>query len=262
MISFMGLSQSILIKDPLTSYSFEKIKNPIYNQDSLVIIESKKSYNSEIFKDFGEHKEKYIDNYTSLVFVYSPKKYRRPYHIYQWMSPILIYFDESIPKPLKKSLTNLVEQIEEEDIQNLSISFVKDKDDANYLIRSTEKTFDVNFDFKNEEDKKNYVFNNGIYKLILGSAKKPRGCILELNVNNDQSLDILKKNLNQLFFLSLGRFRVFNDFKNQHSFINAFYQYTEELSEVDLALLKIHYNVIFNSPITKKEFRSILKTNL
>lgn len=261
LISFKGLPQGILEESPLTSYSFEKIENPIFEKDSLVITESEKSFNSEIFKEFGEDAENYIYNYQNTVFLNSLSTSKRKYYIQQWMSPILIYFDKSIPRALKKSLINLVEQIEDQDIQNLSISFVKDIDDANYLIKSTNKTFDVNYNFKSEEEKKNYVFNNGSYKLITGNAKKPRGCILELNTDNGQSLDIMKKNLNQLFFLSLGRFIIFNNLEYEDSFLNAYYQYSEKLTEPDIAILKIHYSVIFNSPLTQKEFKKIIKPN-
>ncbi|RRO14432.1 hypothetical protein [Flavobacteriaceae bacterium 14752] len=255
-VAFKGFSQSVLEKKPLTTYSFDKTENPIFKQDSLVINKSEKKINSEIFKQFGENADYYLYAYSNSVFNRSSKKLS---HIYQWMSPLSIYFDKSIPKSLKKSLTSLVEQIEEQDIRNLSISFVKDKDDANYLIKPTNKTFNVNFNFKNEEERKAYVYNNGRYKLMIGSAKKPRGCILEMNFNNGLPLEVMKKNLNQLFFLSLGRFRVFKNFEYQHSFINASYQYSEKLDEFDIAMIKIHYNVIFNSPLTKKKFKEITK---
>lgn len=259
MTFFKVFSQDILEKNPLIDYSFKKIENPTYKQDSLVINKYEKNFNSEIFKQFGENADYYLYAYTNSVSLNRSSKSKKQNYIYQWMSPIFIYFDKSIPKPLKKSLSNLVEQIEEQDIQNLSISFVKDKDDANYLIKSTTKIYDVDFSFKNEEERKAYVFSNGRYKLMVGGAKKPRGCILEMNLNNAQSLEVMKKNLNQLFFLSLGRFRVFKNFEYLHSFINASYQYSEKLNEFDLAMLKIHYNVIFNSALTKKQFKEITK---
>ncbi len=259
MIAFKGFSQGALEKRPLTIYSFDKTENPFFMQDSLVISKSEKKFNSEIFKQFGENANYYLYTYSNSVLLNRYSKGKKRNYIYQWMSPILIYFDKSIPKPLKKSLTSLVEQIEEQDIQNLSISFVKDKHDANYLIKPTTKAYDVDFSFKNEEERKAYVFNSGRYKLMVGSAKKPRGCILEMNFNNGLPMEVMKKNLNQLFFLSLGRFRLFENLEYQHSFINASYQYSEQLNELDLAMLKIHYNVIFNSPLTKKQFKKIIK---
>lgn len=256
MISIKGLSQVVLDKKPLITYSFDKIENLIFNQDSLIISKSEKSFNSEIFKQFGENADYYLYAYSNSVFNRSSKKQS---HLYQWMSPISIYFDKSIPKPLEKSLTSLVEQIEEQDIQSLSISFVKDKDDANYFIKSTNKPYNVDSYFKNEDEQKEYVYSNGTYTLMVGSAKKPRGCILEMNFNNGLSMEVMKKNLNQLFFLSLGRFRVFRNIEYKHSFINSLCDYSEKLDEFDIAMLKIHYNVIFNSPLNKKQFRELTK---
>lgn len=258
MLYVEGFSQNKQNDNPLISYYYKKIENPIFKQDSLIKIESKKSFNSDIFNEFGENKEEFLDTYLCSVFNCIPKKNKRLHYINQWNTPILIYFDKSLSKALKESLVNFIKQIEE--IDNLEISFVKDKDDANFLIRSTDKTFNVNYNFKNEKERLSYAFNNGIYIQMRDKRKKIRGCILELN-NNDQTPVIMKKNLNQLFFLSLGRFSLIYNLDNQFSLLNAKNQYTDEISELDLAMLKIHYNVIYNSPVTSDQFTEIIKPN-
>jgi hypothetical protein len=258
LISSFCFSQNNEFDKALTYKTFKKINNPINNLDSLEVTINNIDFNFKVFDEFGENKMEFLNKYFSSVFYHSNEKSKNVYYLRQWNADIKIYFDKSFPKNLKNSLSKFLKNYN--GIKNLQISVVNNIDDANYLILdSKEIFFDDYYDVDNEQKRLDFVFNNGRYSLIGGNRKQIKGCKLKLNTTNQQSTETLKKNLNQLFFLSLGRFFLNTYEKGDNRLLNKNYKYSEELSELDLALLKIHYNVIYTKNVNSNLFRKIIK---
>lgn len=235
--------------------SFKIETNASLNKDSLVIVKEKTVINQHYLDYQNDYKTHY--RYMTTVFYYTDSKSNHTYYTKQWHSPIIIYLDKKIDNELRKSFIAFLTNYK--NINNLEIAITKNIDKANYLIRPSNAAFKAKtYSFKNEIDKSNFVFNNGNYTIIPGGNQSIKGCILELNT--DKNSELVKKNLNQLFFLSLGRFFVIPYDTNETSFVSQNYQAQNTLSELDLKILKIHYNHIYDYPINRDTFLKLVSS--
>ncbi|WP_179345135.1 hypothetical protein [Winogradskyella ursingii] len=254
-LAFCQVEDKFSILQPL---KFEKVKNSIYEKDSLVILKEKIIFDKEVFRD--SLAQDALRTHNISVFYYTNKNSKNPYNLYQWTAPVIVHFDKSIPKYLKENLITFIKNFE--NIPNLTISITKNIDDANYLIKSSDEEFNLDsYKFKSEEEKEKFAFNNGSYKMTKGGFSRIKSCVLKINTNHDKKT-IQEKSLKQLFFLSLGRFFPIRIFKDKTSLISPIYENSDTLSKHDLLILKIHYNYIFHESINSTEYNKILSTYL
>ena len=75
----------------------------------------------------------------------------------------MLYLDKNIPKNVRKRFTSFFSQID--GIENLSVSFTKNINDSNYLIKLVDEPvngYGDDFEFENEEEKNNYIFTGSL----------------------------------------------------------------------------------------------------
>lgn len=109
-----------------------------------------------------EDKKNLID-YESIIFQYTDENSKKPMILKQWNCPIVLYLDKNIPKNVRKCFTSFFSQID--GIENLSVSFTKNINDSNYLIKLVDEPvngYGDDFEFENEEEKNNYIFTGSL----------------------------------------------------------------------------------------------------
>ncbi|WP_298899201.1 hypothetical protein [uncultured Psychroserpens sp.] len=249
----MDVTQILKAKD-----TFELRTNPTFKSDSLVIVKRKTIIDPSKYATNNKFDIKTLNRYRVSVFYYTNSKTNHTYYAKQWNVPILIYIDKSFPKQLKKSLKQFLSVFDS--VDNLNISITSNINKANYYVKPTKKLFTNNsYKFENEIDKKKFAFNNGDYTILSSGDEKIKGCILELNTHLEVDIKILENNLKQLFFLSLGRFFVIHRDKDISSYLCPTYQFQDHISPSDLNILKMHYNYIYEFPVSDTEFSKLTK---
>lgn len=210
----------VSIKDKLTKKELDLFCE-CYTNDSLT-----KKYNLSVFIDTWKD-GKYLSNY-------------------QWTSKINVYFDKQIPIKVKKDFISFFEPLN--NIDNLEIDFVKKKENANYLIKTSDTLIPNNPKYGEA-----YNLSKATYNMLTDKNKKFYGgeIIIDLDRLNDKSLLLPK--LKQLFFTSLGQFATLKHF-TKTSLLSIKYEDDKEISDEDIQLLKMHYIKIFDEPFTLMEF--------
>ena len=213
------------------------IKNRISNFSSVKRSNFEKE-NIDLFNYFKKNDLELIRKYIDIVFI-SKKNYKTA-NILQWNSHIKIYIDKSIPKKPRKNIKKFYTSESFKEIKNLKISFVNKKSKSNYWIK------DISSD------------SNSIssFNLIKDKNFKVYGCILKIKCDDFDNKE-LSKILKQNIFRSLGSFSYISPKRNS-SLLSINYTDTDILSDFDLNLLKLHYNVIYDQVVNFNTFNKII----
>ena len=259
-VSFTLVSQTnnkILLKP---RFLFEKQK---VNTNNLVVLDSdtlyntnNRQYNFSYLNDFLDD-EKFLKDYKTMVFVYSYENSKTVYHISQWNTPIIVYIDPKIPKTIIKDFKKFYEQLD--GIDNLSVQFTKDINKANYLIETTSKNIHVygeNYTFSSEDERENSIFSGVKYQLSRDDNSKFYSATLTINIEHNSNNNL--KQLKQLFFMSLGNFYSHHIY-DQSSLLCDSYWNSTFISDTDLAILKLHYHIIYPQKVNSNTFNKLMK---
>ena len=112
----------------------------VTNTDTLVNINS--SFNLYDLKNFCEcfKSDELIQKYYSGLQYYYPKN--KSYGITkQWNSKLVVHLDKSLPRTVRKKFRSFFNQVA--NIDNLDISFSKDIEKSNYLIKFSDTIIPV-----------------------------------------------------------------------------------------------------------------------
>lgn len=194
--------------------------------------------NIDLFNYFKKNDLESLRKYIDIVFI-SKKDYKTA-NILQWNSHIKIYLDKNIPKKTRKTIKRFYSSDSFKEIENLKISFVNKKSKSNYWIK------DISSD------------SNSISScsLIKDENFKVYGCILKVKCD-DFDNKRLSKILKQSIFRSLGNFSIISA-KRNYSLLSINYTDQDILSDFDLNILKLHYNVIYDQIVNLNTFNKIL----
>lgn len=177
----------------------------------------------------------FLERYKQLVFnkKYQKKENKLLPRMRTWKNEIKIYFDQSVNTYNKKKLTDFLQYIDKE-VDSLKISFVKIKNESNYLIYSIESSNDVNLDPR--------ILNKEGYYLQWNGKQNIYACSLKINNQLDLSKEEILTNTKILLVKSLGYF--YNDYDNSNctSYLSACKSDNKEFDERDLEILKYHYS--------------------
>lgn len=217
--SFRKVQNRVLTKSDSLNFMFKE-------NDTLVLL-TQKDENKFVQLPFEYKDENFLKVYKSVAFKKSndgKKSYQR-----YWKEPLRIYISESINKKRKTNFINFTKEITK-DIDSLNVKFVKNLNDANFVIYQKG-------DFEYEKNLKNL---NNDYYIWWDNNKINRGFIKidpDLNFNDD----LYNEALNKLFIKTLGHF----DFTNLIDCSNYFSNCDtsiKKFSRLDYEILKYHYS--------------------
>nr|WP_321224319.1 hypothetical protein [uncultured Psychroserpens sp.] len=265
LISYNGLSQNASenlksrinidrIKLKPTGYTISNKDTFYFNQQRFKDLSSFK-YNKETLPNFLKH-------YKSSVFFNSKKHSSRVYRLLQWKTPIVIYFDKSIPKKIIKKVKAFYSKIE--DIENLSISYTNTIDKANYRIQITDETFNIipeEFGITKELEKQMFFFTNCSYSIIKDNSNGIVACTLKINRKQLSNNDNILLNLKQGIFFSLGRFHLNYSLNPEESLTSVLYKNSDIMSDLDSSILRLHYYQLYNRHIDGTDFEQLFQIN-
>lgn len=162
-----------------------------------------------------------------------------------WKDDIRIFFSKSISKSVVKDFMNFAKKIDSE-VDSLQIYQVKKLEQSNYIIYH-------NDNYEYEPSLRNYKRSS--YWVYWNKKNQLNRAYLRIDKNNmfTEKLEIQK--IKDLFFGSLGRFRLNNELSCDSYFSNC-YSDNKQLSQFDLELLKYHYSYGICKGTRKKTFET------
>ena len=214
-----------------------RVKRELTKQDSLLFI----TFDNKLLVKVDDHVDMsksrpfefrdstFLELYKNVAFNPSKKDQNgKVFHRY-WKQPLKIYVSPSISKGSKKFLENLTDEIKN-GIDSLKISFVKDLNDANFVLYSN-----GDFDYEPKITGKHdyYVYWNG------------RNQIYKAYIKVDQTMAFNETLLNNMirehFIVTLGYFTLTDKIRCSNLLANC-YDPTKSLSSLDKELIKYHYS--------------------
>lgn len=213
----------------------------LFNNDSLVL---SGGVNPKEFSLINIKKELYYDYYRHVFTKSSDGEYTYTGH---WSVPIKIYMDKRIDKSIKEDFVRFALFLPK--IERLSISFVTNKEDANYYIYPVNEALD---EFELD-------FYKGItYRLISDSSNKYYGGRLFFNPEQLKDNNVIKTRLRQFFFSTLGGFCIRGEL-GEDSLLSENYVMSRTISEYDYTILRFHYGLYNENPLGYPELKKLLK---
>ncbi len=241
--------------------SFVSDKNIATDLSKIIVLEKDtlfskyKTYDLTFLND-SLYSEDFFFKYEYMVFQFTDENSKKIYHIQQWSTPIIVYLDKELPKTVRKEFEEFYSQIK--GIKNLKISFTTKLENANYFVKATSKTvngYDNDYKFPDEESRRNNVLTGSTFKLQSDYNNKYFSGILTVNPS-EKDETLLLKQLKQMFFMSLGRFFVSNEFEEE-SILSSKYVNSKVVSQSDLDILKVHYEIIYDQAINGTTFKKL-----
>jgi hypothetical protein len=255
MLSFLSLNAQSELKVNLplshsltkTSKNYGKLKG--IKIDSVVTKVDSTLFNR--LEDFTFFENKILlRKYKFHVFGFEDNK-----SIQQWVVPIKIYFDPLIDKSIIKGFENFIAPFNT--IKNLDITIVNDLNDATYFFKVMEKEISAyskkNIENYSLDERENLTFNLMTYHLNVKSNNQIYSCTFKISpeeLENSLFLNKLKKG----FYFSLNRFYSSSQ-AEKYSILNTETEILNAISDYDLAMLQIHYQYVFKTPIYLKQFK-------
>ncbi|MBB1194157.1 hypothetical protein DNC80_10835 [Flavobacterium sp. SOK18b] len=184
---------------------------------------------------YEEKDSLFLERYKQLVY---NKKYQRKVDrlaptMKIWKDKIKIYFDKSVDKYYKTHLVDFAKYLDKE-VDSLKISFVKNKEESNYVIYAIENDTDVNLDPR--------ILSKEGYYLNWNGKQNIYECTLKMNKQQDISNEQILTNTKILFFKTLGYFFQNYDTSNCSSYFSTCKKEKKVFDKKDLEILKYHYS--------------------
>lgn len=263
--AFSQDSLSDVLKYRKSFVSIKESKNNINGNDYIILsndtlIAKKPILSFDHLKINNKEQRLFLNRYKEFMFYYSTETSKTVYYLIQWRAPVIVYIDKTIPKKIAKNFKTFYSQLN--DIPNLTIRFTNNPDEANYLIKTSDKEFEFSetvYSFETEEEKEKFYFNNSNYYYRSDGHNQIYGCILEININNLPE-NVIESNLKQGFYLSLGRFLINPYFSKEKSLLDTKYVSAETINPFDIDILKLHYSVLYEQKINGTDFDKLVKT--
>lgn len=269
-LSNSGFSQNEE-QPPRPRISFTKLDSKNVDIEELsYTVSSKDTFHREEFKlldlskfEYDEEKTpRLLEHYKTSVFFGSKKTSRTVYRLLQWKAPLIIYFDKKIPNRIKKKVQAFYSQTNE--IENLTITFTKDIEKANYRIYITDETFDIDpedYGLIDALEKQKFFFTNCTYSLVKDNIDGIKACTMKISEKQLSNDEILLINLKQGIFFSLGRFYSNYGLNPDESLTNLIYTNKDVLSDLDFSILRLHYYQLYNRRINGTDFENLFQSN-
>lgn len=174
----------------------------------------------------------FIEKYKETVYGPRTRRDRNKQSLKIWRNGIRLYFDPSVPKRHQKELLKFAEDLDSK-VDSLTISKVRKREDANYLVfyRNSDEDFDL--DPRISDKRSGYYLNWSKNKDITRGS-------LKINTYAYEDKEAVLKDLKMRFFETLGYFK-YSGKLPCGSLLSAC-RGEKELSEEDLEILKYHYS--------------------
>ena len=238
--------------------AIDKSEFILINSKDTLYAKLKPKMNLSFLKESNYSGKNVIGRYKTIVFQYTDANSKKVYVVKQWSSPIVVFMDKRLPKKVIKKFEAFFSQIK--GITNLNISFTNKLENSNYHIKTTSveiNAYNEDYTFYSEEDRINSPLTGGTYQLQTDKNNKFYSGILTINLQGKSDDHVLKQ-LKQLFYMSLGNFT--QEYSDENSsVINNYYNNSDTISDFDLAILKIHYAVLYECKINGTIFNELIK---
>ena len=242
----------------ISQISYDSIIKPreeiyISENDSIVIKKTLNNINLNFLCD-----NKLTNLFRTNVFNFSNESSKTVYYLKQWNTPIVVLFDKKIPTEVTSKFKLFFKQLST--VKNLSIKYTSKIEDANYLIKITDDKINKHINkvkFKSKEEKTNHFLYNATYSIQTDGNDKLYSAILKINKKEFNDTVLLKK-LKQLFFISLGNFKVF-PLNKKNSLLDFNYHNNAIISEDDLNFIKHLYSINYQQKINGTTFNKLIK---
>jgi len=199
------------------------------DNDTLVLLENY-SRPKGISVPYEYKDSTFLHYYKKVAFNHKNDSISKETSMKYWKSDIRLFFSESVPRKAKKDFMDFVESIDIE-IDSLKITEVKKVEDSNYTIYYFG---DYEYEPRLANNKKsNFYISWRHNKIYRGSIR--------VDQNTFFSDHLIQYKLRELFFQSLGYFRLVDDFSCESYFSNCYSQ-NKKISKLDIELLKYHYS--------------------
>lgn len=177
----------------------------------------------------------FLERYKQLVYnkKYQRKEDRLAPTMKIWKDKIKIYFDKSVDKYYKNHLVDFAKYLDKE-VDSLKITFVKNKEESNYVIYAIENGTDANLDPR--------ILSKDGYYLNWNSKQNINACTLKMNKQKDISDEQILTDTKILFLRSLGYFFQNYDSSNCSSYFSTCKNEKKVFDKKDLEILKYHYS--------------------
>ncbi|WP_324719400.1 hypothetical protein [Salinimicrobium sp. HB62] len=174
----------------------------------------------------------FIEKYKETVYGPRTRRDRNKQSLKIWRNGIRLYFDPSVPKRHQKELLKFAEDLDSR-VDSLTISKVRKREDANYLVfyRNSDEDFDL--DPRISDKRSGYYLNWSKNKDITRGS-------LKINTYAYEDKEAVLKDLKMRFFETLGYFKYAG--KLPCGSLLSACRGEKELSEEDLEILKYHYS--------------------
>jgi hypothetical protein len=174
----------------------------------------------------------------------------------QWNSKVIIYFDSHFSKKIVNEFKAFFKPIE--NINNLNISYTNKPDKANYRIETSD-TIIKNYENDDGILDEKQPFSRITYSLISDNNQKYYAGKIFVDVKNITDKTLIIKKIKQLFFNSLGHFKLNYFTLSSNSLTKENYTNSQIISDTDIALLKLHYFKIHHNSFNLKDFLNLKK---
>lgn len=228
--------------------SFKKLykKEPDYaNPDNFIVFKGDTmiAIDDAKFKtvDFEYKDEEFLKVYKKVAFNDNAKAKDGKAYLKYWKTPLKIYFSDKFPNKAQAELKKFAAEIST-GIDSLTITFVKNINDANYIIY-TNGDFEYHSDLIDKEA--DYYINWKNSKINKGFLK------IDRNTYFNDALFFYK--MKELFIQTLGFFKLTNTLHCKSYFSNCFDAH-KTFDAVDKSILKYHYSYGICKGINEETF--------
>jgi hypothetical protein len=206
------------------------------NNDTLIPLPEKYNNVLHITVPYEPKDEEFLKIYKDIVYKKSSQfdtLNRKILYMKYWKKPIKIFFTENVSDYIKNDLKTFTNNLSSK-IDSLSIAYVNNIEDANYIIYNYESEKDVKYEEKIKGNSTNYYewWNKN---------KQITRCKLQINESYYDDKNYFISTIKYLFINSLGNFN-YTYLLPSNSYFSAVPSRTKEFTDYDFEILKYHYS--------------------
>ncbi|PHR69252.1 MAG: hypothetical protein COA67_11015 [Lutibacter sp.] len=173
----------------------------------------------------------FLKYYKKIAFNHDNGKFSFDTKMRYWKKPIKIFFSKNVSKNVQRELMRFASEVSS-DIDSLNISRVNKLEDSNYVVYY-KGGFEYEPRMHNYKNSSFYVYWNGKNQLYRNTIR--------INTDKEFSEILIINEVKKLFFQSLGRFKLIDEFECENYFADC-HSKNKNFSKLDLEILKYHYS--------------------
>lgn len=200
-------------------------------KDNDTLVMTNQTLTKGVYVPYEYKDSTFLKYYKKIAFKHENGKYSNETTSKYWKKPIKIFFSKDVSKKVRKELMRFASEVSSE-IDSLNITQVKKLENSNYVIY-----YKGGFEYESRMSN----FKNSDYYLYWNGKNQIYKNTIRLNIDNlfNDKLKLIQ--LKNLFFKSLGNFKLINEFECENYFADC-HSENKEFSNLDLEILKYHYS--------------------